>query len=98
MWRAIGARMALLVHTRNVGRPLAVLAVIAQTGCASSPIRSAPAMSAPTCIRLDHLLAAFIGLAVTKDRKGELGQLKGEYDAVDLSLRTRQCTLRPARR
>jgi len=35
------------------------------------------------------------GLAATKDRKDELGQLKGQYDAVDLSLRTRQCTLPP---
>lgn len=32
------------------------------------------------------------GLAATKDRKDELGRLKGEYDAVDLSIRTRQCT------
>jgi hypothetical protein len=38
---------------------------------------------------------ALIGLAATKDRKGELGQLKGEYDAVDLSLRSKQCTLPP---
>ncbi len=38
---------------------------------------------------------ALIGLAATKDRKGELGQLKGEYDAVDLSMRTKQCTLPP---
>lgn len=36
---------------------------------------------------------ALIGLAATKDRKGELGQLKGEYDAVDLSIRSKQCTL-----
>ncbi len=35
------------------------------------------------------------GLAATKDRKDELGQLKGQYDAVDLSIRTRQCTLPP---
>lgn len=32
------------------------------------------------------------GLAMTKDRKDELGRLKGEYDAVDLSMRSRQCT------
>lgn len=32
------------------------------------------------------------GLAATKDRKDELGRLKGEYDAVDLSIRTRPCT------
>ena len=36
---------------------------------------------------------ALIGLAATKDRKDELGQLKGEYDAVDLSVRSRQCTM-----
>ena len=34
-----------------------------------------------------------LGLAATKDRKDELGRLKGEYDAVDLSIKTRQCTL-----
>lgn len=35
------------------------------------------------------------GLAMTKDRKDELGRLKGEYDAVDLSMRSRQCTAPP---
>lgn len=35
------------------------------------------------------------GLAATKDRKDELGRLKGEYDAVDLSIRTRQCPVPP---
>lgn len=35
------------------------------------------------------------GLAATKDRKDELGRLKGEYDAVDLSIRTRPCTVPP---
>lgn len=35
---------------------------------------------------------ALIGLAATKDRKDELGRLKGKYEAVDLSMRTRQCT------
>ena len=38
---------------------------------------------------------ALIGLAATKDRKDELGRLKGEYEAVDLSVKTRQCTLPP---
>jgi hypothetical protein len=33
-----------------------------------------------------------LGLAATKDRKNELGGLKGEYDAVDLTIRGRQCT------
>ena len=33
------------------------------------------------------------GLAATKDRKDELGRLKGEYDAVDLSTKTRQCAV-----
>lgn len=32
------------------------------------------------------------GLAATKDRKDELGRLKGEYDAVDLSSKSKQCT------
>lgn len=35
------------------------------------------------------------GLAMTKDRKDELARLKGEYDAVDLSMRSRQCTVPP---
>jgi hypothetical protein len=41
------------------------------------------------------LWPVLFGLAATKDRKDELGQLKGQYDAVDLSMRTRQCTLPP---
>jgi hypothetical protein len=32
------------------------------------------------------------GLAATKDRKDELSRLKGEYDAVDLSSKAKQCT------
>jgi hypothetical protein len=132
--RAIGARMMLLVRTKTVGRPLAVLAVIAQTGCASSPDSISARYVSPNMYQnwsCDQLLdekmrltkeveriaglqrenanadaammtvgliifwPALIGLAATKDRKGELGQLKGEYDAVDLSLRSRQCTLPP---
>jgi hypothetical protein len=38
---------------------------------------------------------ALLGLAATKDRKDELGRLKGEYDAVDHSMKTRQCTAPP---
>jgi hypothetical protein len=38
---------------------------------------------------------ALFGLAATKDRKDELGRLKGEYDAVDHSMKTRQCTAPP---
>lgn len=38
------------------------------------------------------LWPVLLGLAATKDRKEELGRLKGEYDAVDLSSRTKQCT------
>jgi hypothetical protein len=34
---------------------------------------------------------ALFGLAATKDRKDELGRLKGEYDAVDASIKSRQC-------
>jgi hypothetical protein len=41
------------------------------------------------------LWPVLLGLAATKDRKDELGRLKGEYDAVDLSVRTRSCTLPP---
>jgi hypothetical protein len=132
--RAIGARMALLVHTKTVGRPLAVLAMIAQAGCASSPDsisaryvspnmyqnwtcdqlidekmrltkevervaglqrENANADAAMMTVGLIIFWPALIGLAATKDRKGELGQLKGEYDAVDLSLRSKQCTLPP---
>lgn len=38
---------------------------------------------------------ALFGLAATKDRKNELGRLKGEYDAVDHSMKTQQCTAPP---
>jgi len=38
------------------------------------------------------LWPVLFGLAATKDRKEELGRLKGEYEAVDLSSRTKQCT------
>lgn len=38
---------------------------------------------------------ALLGLAATKDRKDELGRLKGEYEAVDHSMKTRQCTAPP---
>ena len=38
------------------------------------------------------LWPVLFGLAATKDRKDELGRLKGEYEAVDLSIKTRQCT------
>jgi hypothetical protein len=34
---------------------------------------------------------ALFGLAATKDRKDELGRLKGEYEAVDASIKSRQC-------
>jgi hypothetical protein len=34
-----------------------------------------------------------LGLAATKDRQEELSKLRGEYDAVDLSIRTRHCTV-----
>lgn len=36
---------------------------------------------------------ALIGMAATKDRKDELGRLKGEYDAVDMQARMKQCAL-----
>lgn len=41
------------------------------------------------------LWPALFGLAATKDRKIELSRLKGEYDAVDLSMRTKPCGLPP---
>lgn len=140
--RALGARMMLFVRGRgenatwakNLGRPLLVLAGIAQAGCASSPDsisaryvspnmyqnwtcdqlidertrltkevervaglqrENANADAAMMTVGLIIFWPALIGLAATKDRKGELGQLKGEYDAVDLSIRTKQCTLPP---
>jgi hypothetical protein len=34
---------------------------------------------------------ALFGLAATKDRKEELGKLKGEYEAVDQQMKTNQC-------
>jgi hypothetical protein len=38
---------------------------------------------------------ALFGLAATKDRKDELGRLKGEYEAVDNNIRAKQCTAPP---
>jgi len=35
---------------------------------------------------------ALIGLAATKDRKEELSRLKGEYEAVDLQAKGKQCS------
>lgn len=35
---------------------------------------------------------ALIGLAATKDRKEELSRLKGEYEAVDLQVKGKQCS------
>lgn len=37
------------------------------------------------------LWPALFGLAATKDRKEELGRLKGEYEAVDQSMKMKQC-------
>jgi hypothetical protein len=39
---------------------------------------------------------ALFGLAATTDRKDELGRLKGEYEAVDTSIRSKQCGVTPA--
>jgi hypothetical protein len=33
-----------------------------------------------------------VGLAATKDRKDEIGRLKGEYEALDLNIKTKQCS------
>lgn len=38
---------------------------------------------------------ALFGMALTKDRKEELGRLKGEYEAVDNNIRAKQCTAPP---
>jgi len=38
---------------------------------------------------------ALFGLAATKDRADELGRLKGEYEALEQSIRSKQCS-RPA--
>ena len=37
------------------------------------------------------LWPVLIGMAATKDRKDELGKLKGEYEAVDAQARMKQC-------
>ena len=34
-----------------------------------------------------------IGMAATKDRKDELGKIKGEYAALELQQKTKQCVL-----
>lgn len=36
---------------------------------------------------------ALIGLTATKDRKEELGKLRGEYEAVDQQIKTKACVL-----
>lgn len=41
------------------------------------------------------LWPALLGLAATKDRKEEVGRLKGEYEAVDQAGKMRQCALPP---
>jgi hypothetical protein len=38
---------------------------------------------------------ALIGMAATKDRKEDLSRLKGEFEAVDQTLRQKQCSLSP---
>jgi hypothetical protein len=53
---------------------------------------NANADAAMMAVGIIVLWPVLFGLAATKDRKNELGRLKGEYDAVDLSIRTRQCT------
>jgi hypothetical protein len=37
------------------------------------------------------LWPVLIGMAATKDRKDELGKLKGEYEAVEAQLKMKQC-------
>lgn len=41
------------------------------------------------------LWPVLFGLAATKDRKDELGRLKGEYEAVDQAGKMNQCVLPP---
>jgi hypothetical protein len=38
------------------------------------------------------LWPVLIGMAATKDRKDELGKLKGEYEAADAQMKMKQCT------
>jgi len=117
---------------KTLGRPLAVVACVAQVAaCASRPDSIEARYVSPTmyqnwsCEQLTEekrrltkevqrvsglqrenanadaalmtvglilLWPVLFGLAATKDRKDELGHLKGEYDAVDLSVKTKQCT------
>lgn len=37
------------------------------------------------------LWPVLIGMAATKDRKDEVGKLKGEYEAVEMQLKMKQC-------
>lgn len=53
---------------------------------------NANADTAMMTVGLIVLWPVLFGLAVTKDRKAELGRIKGEYEAVDLSVRGKQCT------
>lgn len=54
---------------------------------------NANADAAMMAVGLVVLWPVLFGLAATKDRKDELGHLKGEYEAVDLSIKSRQCTM-----
>jgi PKD repeat protein len=56
---------------------------------------NANADTAMMAVGLIILWPALLGLAATRDRKDELGRLKGEYEAVDASLKTKACTLAP---
>jgi hypothetical protein len=56
---------------------------------------NANADTAMMAVGLIILWPALLGLAATHDRKDELGRLKGEYEAVDASLKTKACTLPP---
>lgn len=54
---------------------------------------NANADAAMMTVGLIILWPMLFGLAATKDRKDELGRLKGEYDAVDTSMKGKQCTM-----
>jgi hypothetical protein len=56
---------------------------------------NANADAALMTVGLILLWPALFGLAATKDRKDDLARLKGEYEAVDQSMKMKQCPAEP---
>lgn len=56
---------------------------------------NANADTAMMAVGIIILWPVLLGLAATHDRKDELSRLKGEYEAVDGSLKTKACTIPP---